>query len=93
MKSFNEWYKTHECSKDTLWYIQNCLGDLYPESDNYKQAVKAWMNKAQGFTFTEESLGEDVGAVEAMRHECVHYGAQKTGNEGTKFCQNCGGKI
>lgn len=45
-KDFNAWYRTHGCDKEQLWLIQNMLGDLYPDSDNHKQAVEAWRNKS-----------------------------------------------
>lgn len=40
---FNSWHSTHPCNAEVLWYLQNMLGTVYGyESENAKQAVKAW---------------------------------------------------
>ena len=43
--SFNSWYSRHPCDTNTLWHIQNCLGDVLGwDHEATKQATEAWQS-------------------------------------------------
>lgn len=42
-EQFHKWLGSHPCSKTTLWYIQNCIGDVWGQDHPvFKAAIEAW---------------------------------------------------
>lgn len=100
LKRFNKWYYNHPCSKDTLWHVQNALGDVFDWPEWYQKYIKEFMatkpaEKEEHINTTEGLFKLSKGVKTVREKECENCKIE-TGKYirvlGTK-CSDCGREI